>query len=396
MSEAARQHLESIFRAAVAQCHPSRLIPPHLPEPPQGRTIVLALGKAAVPMAKAVEENWEGPLAGLAVTRHGAAEPLGRLDVMTAGHPMPDEDSVEAALRLLALARGAGPDDLVLVLLSGGASALACLPCEGLSLGEKQRLTSTLLRFGAAIGEINCVRRHLSGIKGGRLAAAAHPARLVTLTISDVVGDRLEDIGSGPTVPDPTTIDEALAILRRYGVEEPKLGWSETPKQAEGEYRIIGSAREAVDAAAAKAEALGYAPRIIGYDLAGEAREVAEAHARLAREAAPGTALISGGELTVTVRGEGNGGPNQEYALALALALRGAAGIHALAADSDGIDGSGEAAGAFIHPATLRAGAQEALDRNDSGGFFAASGGLFVTGPTGTNVNDLRIILVDP
>jgi len=359
---------------------------------------VLALGKAAVPMARVVEENWEGPLSGLAVTRHGAAEPLGRIDVVTAGHPVPDEPSVEAARRLLALAHSATADDLVLLLLSGGASALACLPGQGLSLAEKQRVTSALLRSGAAIGEINCVRRHLSGIKGGRLAAVAHPARILTLAISDVVGDRPEDIGSGPTAPDPTTIEEAGAILRRFRVEEPKQGWSESIKSVDGEYRIIGSAREAVDAAAAKAAALGYTPRIIGYDLVGEAREVAGAHARLACQAPFGTALISGGELTVTARGDGSGGPNQEYALALAIALQGAEGIHALAADTDGIDGSGEAAGAFVHPAILgsTSGAEEALARNDSGGFFAAAGGLFVTGPTGTNVNDLRIILIGP
>jgi hydroxypyruvate reductase len=396
MSEAARQHLEWIFRAAVAACHPSRLVPPHLPERPQGRTVALALGKAAVPMAKAVEENWEGPLSGLAVTRHRSAGPLVRLEVMTSGHPVPDEAGLEAARRLLALAHSAGPDDLVLVLLSGGASALACLPGEGLSLAEKQRVTSALLRSGAAIDEINCVRRHLSRIKGGRLAAAAHPARVVTLAISDVVGDRPEDIGSGPTAHDPTTVADARAILRRYDVSGPRLGWSESVKSVDGEYRIVASARDAIDAAAAQAAALGYAPRIVGYDCTGEARDVAAVHAQTVREAEPGTALISGGELTVTVRGEGNGGPNQEYVLALALALQGAGGIHALAADTDGIDGSGEAAGAFIHPCTLRPGSEEALRRNDSGGFFAASGDLFTTSPTGTNVNDLRIILVDP
>jgi hydroxypyruvate reductase len=215
----------------------------------------------------------------------------------------------------------------------------------------------------------------------------------VTLAISDVIGDRPEDIGSGPTAADPTTVDEARVILRLYGMEEPKLGWSESPKEVKGEYRIIASARDAINTAAARAAELGYTPRIIGYDVTGEAREVGEAHARLARRAAPGTALISGGELTVTVRGTGSGGPNQEYALALAIALQGATNIHALAADTDGIDGNGEAAGAFLCRATP--GAQEALARNDSGGFLAAAGDLFVTGPTGTNVNDLRIILVD-
>ncbi|HEX8215104.1 MAG TPA: glycerate kinase [Allosphingosinicella sp.] len=397
MSLSPRQHLESIFRAGVAACHPSLLVPPHLPEPPQGRTIVLALGKAAVPMARAVEENWQGPLFGVAVTRHGAAGPLRRLDVMTAGHPVPDQGSLEAARRIMALADSATAEDLVLVLLSGGASALACLPGDGLSLGEKQRVTSALVRSGAAIGEINCVRRHLSAIKGGRLAAAAYPASLVTLAISDVAGERPADIGSGPTAPDPTTTADARAVLRRYGIEEPELGWSESLKSVEADYRILASARDAVDAAAARAAELGYAPRVVGYDLTGEARDVGEAHGQFAGQTGRRTALISGGELTVTVRGGGSGGPNQEYALALALALQGKRDIYALAADTDGIDGSGEAAGAFIHPETLRSGAaMEALHRNDSGGFFAAAGDLFVTGPTGTNVNDLRIILVDP
>lgn len=395
MSRRTRQHLEAIFRAGVESCHPSRLVPPGLPEPPPGRTIVLALGKAAVPMARVVERHWPGPLSGLAVTRHGAAEPLDRLDVMTSGHPVPDEASVEAARRLLDLARSASADDLVLVLLSGGASALACLPKKGLDLAEKRRITSDLLRSGAAIGEINCVRRHLSGIKGGRLAAEAHPAKVVTLAISDAVGDRPEDIGSGPTAPDPTTTEDAQAVLRHYGIDAPQSGWSETVKSASGQYEILASARQAVDAAAAKAASLGYAPVVIGHDCTGEARVVAEAHAGLALAAAPGTALISGGELTVTVRGNGTGGPNQEYALALGLALESRAGIHALAADTDGIDGSGKAAGGFA-PRDLGPSGLDALRSNDSGTFLAASGDLLETGPTGTNVNDLRIILVDP
>ncbi|HEV2079519.1 MAG TPA: DUF4147 domain-containing protein [Allosphingosinicella sp.] len=397
MSEAARQHLEAIFGAGVAECHPSRLLPPHLPEPPPGRTMVLALGKAAVPMARVVEEHWGGPLCGLAVTRRGAGEPLGRLDIMTAGHPVPDESSLDAARRLLALARSAQAEDLVLVLLSGGASALACLPSPGIALADKRRITTALLRAGAPVGEINCVRRHLSLFKGGGLAAAAHPAKLLTLATSDVVGDRPEDIGSGPTAADPSSIEDARSILRRYRIEEPQAGWRESEKSVPGEYKVVGSGRSAVDGAARKAAELGYLPRIIGYDCTGEARQVAVAHARFALQASGPAALISGGELTVTLEGSGRGGPNQEYALALALALRGAPGICALATDTDGIDGSGEAAGAFIDPRTLRqSGAEEALARNDSGGFFAARQDLFVTGPTGTNVNDLRIILIDP
>jgi glycerate-2-kinase len=310
---------------------------------------------------------------------------------MVAAHPVPDSRSVAAAERMLALAREAGADDLVLLLLSGGASALACLPGEGLSLEEKQRVTEALLRSGAAIGDINCVRRHLSRFKGGRLALAAAPARLVTLAISDVVGDRPEDIGSGPSVGDPTTIADAEAMLARYAIAAPLRGWHETPPQAEGEYRLIASGRTALDAAAAKAEALGY--RALISECVGEAGKAGRAEARAALRAAPGTALISGGELTVRVKGPGFGGPNQEYALAAAMELRGSRGIIGLAGDTDGIDGIGDAAGAFFDGSSAGDGAEEALARNDSGSFLGARGALFVTGPTGTNVNDLRIIL---
>ena len=388
-----KQHLEAIWRAGVEACLPARVVPLHLPEPPPGRTLVLALGKAAVPMARAVEEAWDGPLSGLAVTRHGSAKPLRRIEVMTAAHPVPDASSVEAARRLLALAGEAGPDDLVLVLLSGGASALACLPGDGLSLDQKRRLTSDLLRSGAAIGEINCVRRHLSAFKGGRLGLAAQPARLVTLAISDVLGDAPADIGSGPTVADPSTVAEAQAILRRYGIAIPELGWLEAPKAVSGEYRIVARGADALEAAAAKAKELGYLPQLI--ECEGEARDVAREHAALAARSPSGTALISGGELTVTVRGPGSGGPNQEYALAAALALAGTKGISGLAGDTDGIDGNSEAAGAFFDGA-IPDGAAQALEANDSGGFFVRHGGLFVTGPTGTNINDLRIILMAP
>lgn len=385
-----RAHLEAIWRAGVAACLPDHVVPRHLPEPPKGRTILLAVGKAAVPMARTVEETWKGPLTGLAVTRHGARAPLERIEVVEAGHPVPDAASVGAAERLLALAREAGSNDLVLVLLSGGASALACLPGPGLDLAEKQRVTSALLRSGAPIGEINCVRRHLSRFKGGRLALAAAPARLVTLAISDVLGDAPEDIGSGPTVADRTTVADAQAVLRRYRIPPPEHGWSETPKEVPGEYRIVARGRDALDAAAAEAERLGYRRHLT--ECGGEARDVARVHAALAFAAAPGTALISGGELTVTVTGSGSGGPNQEYALAAAVALRGSA-VTGLAADSDGIDGASDAAGAFFDGATAGPGAGAALAANDSGSFLAARGVLFVTGPTGTNVNDLRILL---
>jgi hydroxypyruvate reductase len=351
---------------------------------------VLALGKAAVAMAQAVETRWPGPLSGLAVAPHGSRGGLERIALVTAAHPLPDEASVAAAERLLALARAAGPDDLVLVLLSGGASALACLPGDGLALAAKREVTAALLRSGAAIGAINCVRRHLSRFKGGRLGLAAAPARLVTLAISDVVGDRPEDIGSGPTAADSTTIEEARQALARHGIAVPGAGWSETAKAVAGEYRIVARGRDALEAAATEARALGYAPRIL--ECEGEARAAGRAHAELALRAAAGTAIVSGGELTVTVTGRGTGGPNQEYALAAALRLAGRRGIFGLAADTDGIDGNGEAAGAFFGGEGWPGG-EAALASNDSGGFFGRRGALFVTGPTGTNVNDLRIIL---
>jgi hydroxypyruvate reductase len=402
MTETKRQDLAAIFKAGVAACLPGRVLPRHLPRPPAGRTILLALGKAAVPMARVVVENWEGELTGLAVAPHGAAAGLERIAVTTAGHPVPDGASVDAASRLMALAEGAGADDLVLVLLSGGASALACLPGKGLSLEEKRTLTTALLRSGAAIGEINCVRRHVSLFKGGRLGAAAAPARLVTLAISDAPA--AGDIGSGPTLPDPSLVNDARAILRRYGIMDPAAGWSETPKTAPpgATFTIVASEGDAIEAAAEKAGALGYAPLILGrcYE---DAAALARRHAAMIREGvAHRTALISGGELTVRVGGGGRGGPNQEYALALAIALQGAPNVWALAADTDGIDGIGDAAGAFIGPASLdRARAlgldpERALRDSDSGAFFAALADLFVTGPTGTNVNDLRVILIDP
>lgn len=391
----AREDLERIWRAGVAACHPRRVLPPHLPAPPSGRTILLAIGKAAAAMAEVAEAQWLGPLTGLAVAPHGAKARLRAIDFATAAHPVPDQASVDAAHRLLALATDAGPDDLVLVLLSGGASALACLPVDGLALEEKRRITAELLRSGKSIDEINCVRRHLSRIKGGRLGAAAQPARLVSLAISDVVGDDPRAIGSGPTVADPTTIEDAKAIL---GANFP---WAESvePEEAEGwraVYRVIAGNDHALAAAAAEADRLGYAVVLLGA-CTGEARDVARRHAELARRIERRTALISGGELTVTVNGAGRGGPNQEYALALALALSDER-FTALAADADGIDGCGPAAGAFVDGATVTrgAGAAQVLADNDSGAFFAALGDAFVTGPTGTNVNDLRIILVDP
>ncbi|HEX8626041.1 MAG TPA: DUF4147 domain-containing protein [Allosphingosinicella sp.] len=385
-----RGHLERIWRAGLEACLPERVLPAHLPDPPPGRTILLALGKAAIPMAAAVEARWRGPLSGLAVAPHGTPGSLDRIEVRHSDHPIPCSGSYIAAGRLLALASDAGEDDLVLVLLSGGASSLACLPGEGLGLQAKAELTEALLRSGATIREINCVRRHLSRFKGGRLALAAAPARVVTLAISDVLGDRPEDIGSGPTAADPTTLGQARAILERNSIEAPQRGWSETPERAPGSYRIVARGADALAAAAAEAERLGYSVRRL--ECEGEAREVGREHAALALAAPRGAAFVSGGELTVTVQGEGIGGPNQEYALAAALALAGHPEICGLSADTDGIDGFSYAAGAFFEGGDP-AGAEAALDDNDSTHWFARRGDLFVTRPTGTNVNDLRIIL---
>jgi hydroxypyruvate reductase len=329
------------------------------------------------------------------VAPHGTRASLRRIEFFTAAHPVPDAASVEAAERLLALAARAGPDDLVLVLLSGGASSLACLPGKGLALAEKQALTAALLRSGAAIGEINCVRRHLSRIKGGRLGLAAMPARLVTLAISDVAGDRPGDIGSGPTVHDSSTIEDARAVLARYGIGAPGTGWSESAKRLAGDHRVVASNASALAAAANEAERLGYRPVMLG-ESAGEARDIGRAHARLALRTGARRALISGGELTVTVRGGGHGGRNQEYALAAAAVLAGSS-VAGLAADTDGIDGNSHAAGAYFDGATATASeAARALAASDSSVFLARKGDLFVTGRTGTNVSDLRILLTPP
>jgi len=366
-----RAHLTQMFQAGIAACHPQRVLTGHLPD--VERPIVLAIGKAAGAMAEVAEAHYSS-LSGLAVVPHGTGAALESIELLHAGHPIPDEASAAAAERLLALAGGEG---FVLVLLSGGASALACLPGPGLTLAAKQALTGALLRSGAPIGEINCVRRHISRIKGGRLRAD------LTLAIADTAGARPEDIGSGPTVADPTTVEDAQAILDRYGLAAPL---AETAKRARGAFRIVAGPADALAAAAKEAERLGYRPVVLG-ECDGEAREIGRAHARIALESPPGTALISGGELTVTVTDQGRGGPNLEYALAAA----GHEGLSGLAADTDGLDGSSGAAGAFFDGEAE--GAAAALAANDSAAWFAARGALFVTGPTGTNVSDLRIIL---
>ncbi len=403
-----------MFDAAVAAASPSLCVPPHLPHPPNGRTIVIGAGKAAASMAAAVEAHWSGPLDGLVVTRYGHAVRCERIEVVEAAHPVPDEAGREAARRILGLARQAGPDDLVLCLISGGGSALLALPARGVTLEDKQAVNRALLMSGATIAEINCVRKHLSAIKGGRLAAAAAPARVVSLIISDVPGDDPAVVASGPTVGDPTTSAGALAILDKYTIDIPPTvlahlssPQSETPKPRDSvfdsvENIVAATASGSLAAAASVAAASGFTPRILGDDVEGESRIVGAEHAARVIDAAVGTALISGGETTVTIRGQGGrGGRNSEYLLALAIALDGQPGISALAADTDGIDGSEDNAGAFLLPETLTraraAGVDPArsLAANDAYSVFEAAGDLLVTGPTFTNVNDFRAILVE-
>lgn len=422
-----RETLRRIFDAAVAAAHPNGCLVPHLPPPPaHGRLIVLGAGKAAASMAAIAERHYReehglGPerLAGLAVTRHGYGEPAGLIPVIEAGHPVPDQEGVAATERALALAAEAGPDDAVLVLLSGGGSANWIAPAGALTLSEKQGITRALLRSGAPIQEINAVRKHLSRIKGGRLARLAAPARLLTLAISDVPHDDPDVIASGPTVPDRSTLAEARAIIAQRGVPLPgsaeallKDPQNESPKPddpvfSNTEFRIIARPADAIAAAARAAEDAGYEAIVLGADLEGEARYVAAEHAARAkamRSAGKRAAIISGGELTVTIRGGGRGGPNQEYVLALAVALGGADGIAALAADTDGTDGgSGSAqdpAGALADETTLARARELGVDPaasladNDSTNFFERLGDLVATGPTRTNVNDCRIILI--
>jgi glycerate 2-kinase len=410
-----------MFEAAVASAQAEVCLPPHLPARPKSRTVVVGAGKAAAAMAKAVEDRWRGPLEGLAVTRYGHGLPCRRIEVVEAAHPVPDEAGQRAAARILAMAQGLGPDDLLLCLVSGGGSALLALPAPGVSLEDKRAVNRALLKSGAVIGEMNCVRKHLSAIKGGRLGAAAFPAPVVSLLISDVPGDDPSVIASGPTVPDPTTAADALAIIERYGIAAPpsvlthlREGRDETPKPGDPRLaasRVVITARPqgALEAAAAVARAAGVAPVILGDAIEGEARDVGIVHAGIARQvarhgqpAAAPAVLLSGGETTVTVRGTGHGGRNAEFLLALALALDGAPGTFALAADTDGIDGTEDNAGALLAPDSLaRAAAlglspRALLAANDAYGFFAGLDDLIVSGPTRTNVNDFRAVLVLP
>ncbi len=396
--------LLSLFEAAVAAASADVCVPPNLPEPPPGETIVLGAGKAAAAMALAVEENWPGPLGGLVVTRYGHGAPCRHIQVVEAGHPLPDAAGRDAAERILALAERAGSDDLVLFLVSGGGSALLSLPAPGVTMDDKRRVNDALLRSGASIADINCVRKHLSAIKGGRLALAAHPARVRALAISDVPGDDPAVIASGPTVGDPTTRRDALDVLARWDVD---AGFgdvlSETPKPGDPELEtseavVVATARDALDAAAARARKAGLVPIVIGDAIEGEARVVAFEHAVLAAKAEPGSVLLSGGETTVRVKGRGRGGRNAEYLLALAIALDGRADVWAIACDTDGIDGTEDNAGCLLRPDTLERAramgldARAMLDDNDAYGFFSKLGDLVVTGPTRTNVNDFRAI----
>jgi glycerate 2-kinase len=369
-----RHLLRAMFDAAVNAASPSLRIPPYLPPAPKGRTIVVGAGKASASMARAVDENWSGPLSGLVVTRDGHSDTCKRIEIVEASHPVPDARGLKAAQRIRAMVEGLTPDDLVLALISGGGSALLTLPASGLTLEDKQAVNAALLRSGASIGEMNIVRKHLSAIKGGRLAAAIHPAKLVTLVISDVPGDDPSVIASGPTVADRSTFADARAVLDKYKITEPRAGVT---------------------------------PLVLGDALEGESREVGRVMAGIARQAAlrgqpapPPVVLLSGGETTVTVRGTGRGGRNVEFLLSLAIELDGLSNVFALAGDTDGVDGAEEVAGAIIMPDTLARASARGIDakaslaNNDGHGFFEALGDQVITGTTRTNVNDFRAILI--
>ena len=396
--------LLTAFERAVARADPALSLARHLPEPPAGRTFAAAAGKAAGSMAAAFEAAWPGPLEGIAVTRYGHGVPCSRIEVIEAGHPMPDDAGREAAGRILEAARALGPDDLFVFLASGGGSALLTMPLPGISFETKQAVTAGLLASGASIHEINAVRKHMSAVKGGRLAAAAFPARTVTLAISDVPGDDPAVIASGPTVPDPTTLSDAARVLAACGIG-PVVGLAESPKRLErADFRLIATPRECLLDAAPE----GLPAWLLSDRIEGEAREAGKVMAGIALHARafgapfpPPCLLLSGGETTVTVRGKGKGGRNLEFLLGLALAVDGAPGIHAIACDTDGIDGAGDCAGALLRPDSLaRARAlgldpAERLRANDAYAVFAALGDLVVTGPTRTNVNDFRAILIE-
>jgi hydroxypyruvate reductase len=411
--------LRALFDAAVASAQPAVCLPAHLPTPPKGKTVVVGAGKASAAMAQALEAHWPAPLTGIVIVPYGSALPCQHIDVVEAAHPVPDAKGQAATRQLFDAVRGLGADDLVICLISGGGSALLAMPASGITLAEKQQVNAALLKSGATIAEMNCVRKHLSASKGGQLALACQPARVVTLAISDVPGDDPTVIASGPTVPDPTSCADALAILQRYGIgvspqaqrwltagrgETPKLG---DPRFIHHDYRLIATPQMALTAAAQHAASLGLPAHILSDRMEGEARDIAKAHAAIALQIADRSQpfaspciLLSGGETTVTVKGTGRGGRNSEFLLAMALALDGHPRIHALAADTDGIDGSERNAGALLGPDTLARGRQRGLSalqhlaNNDAYSYFEVLGDLLVTGPTHTNVNDFRALLL--
>jgi glycerate 2-kinase len=413
------QFLQTLYAAAVDSVSATRCVTRFLPPPPKGRTVVIGAGKAAAAMAAAVEAHWTGEFSGMVVTRYGHDVACRVIEVVESSHPVPDETGRDAAVRMLKMVEGLTAEDLVLCLISGGGSALIALPAQGIEFSQKQALNKALLHSGAAINEINCVRKHLSAIKGGRLALACAPAQVVTLMISDIPGDDPTMIASGPTLPDRSTCQDALNILHQYHIEIPDnvlahlvSGRSETPKPDDQRFaghvrHVVASGREALEAAAALARSAGVDTYILSDRIEGEARDIGLMHAAIAREIAlhdqpfrRPCVLLSGGETTVTVKGKGRGGRNAEFLLSMACALDGLEGIHALACDTDGIDGSEDNAGARLSPTSLaRANAlglspQKLLEENDAYRFFAAIGDLIFTGPTRTNVNDFRAILI--
>ncbi len=410
-----RRLLASLFECAVAAADPLLIVPAHLPPRPEGRVVVIGAGKASARMAEALENAW-GPCEGLVITRYGYARPCRGVEIVEAAHPVPDQAGLAATARMLSLVSGLTAEDHVVVLISGGASALLVAPADGVSLAEKQAVNASLLASGAPIGDMNVVRKHLSRVKGGQLAAACHPASLLTLMISDVPGDDPALIGSGPTIGDSSTPADALAILKKWKIKitapvrtaltsQSRVIRPGDPRLVNSQARVIAAPLQSLEAAAELGRAKGYDVRILGDRIEGEARDVARVQAKLALKAQKTLSgrpllLLSGGELTVTRRGQGIGGPNAEFMLAMAIALDGAPGIHALACDTDGVDGGAEIAGAMIGPDVLakaRAGGldpKEFLARNDSHGFFGHLNAQLVTGPTLTNVNDFRAVLV--